>query len=103
MGKSKLTKFLGAVGGVLLLVFGLSFYEGYFTSWPIVKKLCTEPNGGEIEFKGWEYWGTKGDNCVVTFKQGESLVSYKVNLKTKTATLVGNNSLVHEKNYGAIF
>jgi len=94
---------LGVIGGIVFFFYAIGFYECYFNGWPIVKKLCTEPNGGNASYEGGSYWGSGGDNCVVTFRQGESLVSYKVDLKLETAQLVDNESLTRETKYKAIF
>ena len=105
MNKKKILQVvLSIVGSVIMFVMGFSFYKCYFNGWPIVKKICIGRNGGDISYVKGDYWTSNGDNtCTITYKQGDNMISYLVNLNTKTAKLISNNSLSKTTKYEAIF
>jgi len=103
MKDKTLLQILGVIAGLGIFIYGFGFYKCYFSGWPIVQKLCTGPNGGEASYQGGSYWDAEGDRCVITFKQGDSMVSYDVDLESETAQMVNNQSLVHETKYKMLF
>ena len=103
MDKKLLIKVAGIAASIFVLLYGIGLYQCYYEAWPIVKRLCVGPNGGNASFVSGSYWSAGKGRCTITFLQGESMISYNVNLDNETASLLRNDPLSRETKYEAIF